>query len=80
MAASHTPHRAGSGAQPADGHTRRYDAPAARTCTRYDAPTNGATRRLDMPAARTTQYRAPSCRIGTSYDAPQAHARNGVRA
>ena len=59
MAASHTLHHAGYGAQRAEGHTRGYHAPAARTITRYDAPSNGATRRLDMPAARTTQYRAP---------------------
>ncbi len=80
MAASHTLLRPGYGAQPADGHTRRYDAPAVRGITRYDAPTNGATRRLDMPAARTTQYRAPAGRLGTAYDAPPAQTRCGVGA
>ncbi len=80
MAASHTLHRPGFGAHAADGQTRRYHAPPARSITRYDAPTNGTTRRLDMPAARTTQYRAPSNQIGNSYDAPRAHTRTGVRA
>ncbi len=78
MAASRTLSRSGYGYQPADGHTRRYDAPAARTITRYDAPSNGSTRRLEVPAARTTRFRAPSSRLGTTYDAPTAHTRTGA--
>jgi hypothetical protein len=80
MAATRSLLRCGYGAQPADGRTRRYDAPAARGITRYDAPTNGATRRLEVPAARVTRFRAPSSHIGTAYDAPSAQTRMGTRA
>ena len=80
MAASTALLRAGYGYQPADGHTRRYDAPAARTVSRYDAPSNGSTRRLDVPAARTTTFRAPSERAGVTYDAPTVRTRSEIRA
>ena len=79
MAASRTPLRSGTGYQPADAHTRRYDAPAARNISRYDAPSSGSTRRLDVPAARTTEYRAPSSYI-TAYRATDARRRTEIGA
>ncbi|MBC7843174.1 MAG: hypothetical protein H7099_12715, partial [Gemmatimonadaceae bacterium] len=45
------PPRSRYGYQPAEGRTRRYDAPAARTNSRYDAPTDGATRAVRVPTA-----------------------------
>jgi hypothetical protein len=63
--------RTGFGMQPADTRARRYDAPAARTTTRYDAPTTDR-RSIHAPAARATAYRAPSDRIDTNYAAPGA--------
>ena len=79
MAASRTPIRTGFGNQPADAHTRRYDAPAARNISRYDAPSSGSIRRLDMPAARTTVYRAPSSHI-TAYRVTDARRRDEIGA
>lgn len=80
MAATRSVHRAGQGAQPADGFARRYDAPSARGVTRYDAPSAGAPRRIDVPPARMTSYRAPSSHNGTTYISPVPRAAFGVRA